>query len=173
MCGACIEVTRGNGNSVVATVVDHCPSATNPNCTAGHVDLSRAAFSQLADPGSETGFLGTGNGGHVDTISWHFVECPVGASDITVRLKEPDNQYWNEILIQNTRYPVSRVESLVNGSWVQAQRQSYNYFTPPGGDLGVSPYQVRVADVNGSAVELSVGLASGDIPTGQQFPPCQ
>lgn len=176
MCGGCIEVTRGDGRSVVATVVDHCPSATNPNCKPGHVDLSRAAYAELADVSTETGFLGTGNGGSADTISWRFVECPVGSSDIKVRFKEPDNLYWNEILIQNTRYPVAKVEAMVTGTWVQTQRQSYNYFTPTGspvGDLGQSPYQVRVTDVNGAAVTLSVALGSGDVPTGQQLPACQ
>jgi hypothetical protein len=31
---------------------------------------------------------------------------------------------------------------------------------------------VRVTDINGSSVELSVPRTSGDIDTGQQLPPC-
>jgi hypothetical protein len=39
-CGACVEVTRDGTKKVVVTIVDQCPTPSNPVCTAGHIDLS-------------------------------------------------------------------------------------------------------------------------------------
>lgn len=175
MCGGCIEVTRGNGARVVVTVVDQCPIGGNPVCTPGHIDLSQEAYKLLGSPATE-GYLGVGNGGQIDQISWRFVECPVGQSTIHVRLKEPENLYWNEILVEGHRYPLAAVSVKQGSNWVAAARQAYNYWTPPKsinfGSLGSSPYQVLATDVNGAQVALSVAHGPGDIDGGAQFPSC-
>lgn len=45
LCGQQIQVTGPRGNSIVATIVDSCPG-----CGPNGIDLTPAAFNQLADP---------------------------------------------------------------------------------------------------------------------------
>jgi expansin (peptidoglycan-binding protein) len=169
-CGACVEVTRDGAKKVVVTIVDQCPSAGNPPCKAGHIDLSEEAFLQIGM--ASEGYLGTGNGGAVGTISWRYVACPV-TENVSFRLKEPTNAYWNQILVEGHRYAITKVEVLVNGQWVSAVRQSYNYWQAGNGDMGPAPYQVRVTDVNGDTIETSLNLVAGDQVSSVQFPLCQ
>jgi expansin (peptidoglycan-binding protein) len=162
MCGGCVEVTRGStGAKVTATIVDQCPIATNPLCTAGHLDLSVAAYTQLADQNSE-GHLGDG----VDnTISWKYVPCPVGSNTVRLKLKEPDNIFWNQLLVEGARYSISAVS--VNG--INLTQTDYNYW----GDMGQAPFNIKITDVHGSVITLTLpSRQSGDIDTGVQFPVC-
>ncbi len=164
-CGACIEVTRDGNRKVTVTVVDQCPIATNPKCKAGHLDLSRAAFQQIGNTGNE-GYLGTGNGGDVGSISWKYVPCTPNGN-VHLKLKEPTNQFWNEVLVENASYAINKVEVLVNGAWVNAVRGAHNYWQPPEGIFGnVLPYRVRVTDINGTVLETTVDLEAGDQDTG-------
>jgi expansin (peptidoglycan-binding protein) len=161
-CGACVELTRDGNRSVVVTIVDQCPAGSNPKCTAGHVDLSQAAFQQLGD--TSEGYLGTGNGGMYGTISWRYVPCPVN-ENVSFRLKEPDRNDWNELLVQAHRYPIASVE--INGQ--PAARKDYNYWEPPGGDMGPEPFRIRVTDISGGVVNASVNRSSGDMVSNAQF----
>jgi expansin (peptidoglycan-binding protein) len=164
-CGACIEVTRDGNRKVTVTVADQCPIATNPKCKPGHLDLSRAAFEQIGNPGNE-GYLGTGNGGDVGSISWKYVPCTPNGN-VHLKLKEPTNQFWNELLVENTAYAINKVEVLVNGAWVNAVRGAHNYWQPPEGIFGnVTPYRVRITDINGTVLETTVDLEAGDQDTG-------
>lgn len=170
-CGACVEITRDGTRKVVATVVDQCPTATNPGCTAGHIDLSEAAFAQLGDPNE--GYLGTGNGGAVGVISWRYVPCPT-LENVAVRLKEPGNAWWNQLLIVGHRHPIALVETRVGGAWVRAVRQDYNYWDIKSAvSPSAWPLSVRVTDVNGAQLELLAELnLSGDQAGSGQFASC-
>jgi expansin (peptidoglycan-binding protein) len=163
MCGACVEVTRDGNRKVVITIVDQCPVATNPKCQKGHIDLSVAAFDQIGNRGGGEGYLGTGNGGMAGNISWKYVECPI-ESEVTFRLKEPDNANWNQLLVQGHKFPLQSVE--INGQ--PTTRQAYNYWEPPDGDMGKEPYEVKVTDVNGGVITTYIEHAAGDIPGGVQ-----
>jgi expansin (peptidoglycan-binding protein) len=165
VCGACVEITRDNGKQVVVTIVDQCPG-----CQAGHIDLSEQAFSQIGS--TSEGYLGTGNGGAVGVISWRYVACPV-TEDVSYVLKDPTNQYWNQILVQGHRYAIDKVEVQVSGQWVAAVRQSYNYWQAGSGDIGTPPYQVRVTDINGDVIDAALALVAGDQASTAQFPLCQ
>lgn len=169
-CGACVEVTRDGTKKVVVTIVDQCPTPSNPKCTAGHIDLSEEAFAQIG--ALNEGYLGTGNGAAVGSISWRYVPCPV-TEGVSFRLKEPTNQYWNQILVEGHRYAVAKLEVMVNGQWVEAARQEYNYWQAGDGDMGKPPYQVRVTDVNGEVITASLELVDGDQASTAQFPVCQ
>lgn len=165
-CGACVEVTYGQ-RKVVATVVDQCPTGSNPLCQAGHLDLSQKAFEQL-----EPNLM---SNGHLQNLSWRFVPCPT-TSNLSFKLKEPSNAGWNEILVQNHRHPIAKVEANVNGSWRSGTRQAYNYWNINGGSLGSAPYQIRVTDRLGQTITASLPLASGDLAGNAspgQFPGCQ
>ena len=169
-CGACVEVTRDGTRKVVVTIVDQCPSDSNTPCKSGHIDLSEEAFLQLGDAGE--GYLGTGNGGAAGVISWRYVACPV-TGDVSFQLKDPGNVYWNQILVEGHRYPVAKVEVQINGQWVPAVREEYNYWQAGDGNMGPAPYQVRVTDINGDAIEATLGLTGADQPSTAQFPVCQ
>lgn len=58
-CGKCVEVTGPKGKAIVR-IVDKCPG-----CDRGDLDLSRTAFSKLAN-------LSAGR----IKIKWHMVACP-------------------------------------------------------------------------------------------------
>jgi expansin (peptidoglycan-binding protein) len=161
-CGACVEVTRDDGQSVTVTVADQCPE-----CQAGHIDLSRAAFLQI---GTESeGYLGTTNGGAVGIISWRYVPCPV-QGNVIITLKEPSNQGWNEFMVQNSRLPIVSFEANWSGSWVTGTRQTYDYFNV-GGSLSF-PLQVRLTDINGNVIEGTLQANQADQDLGVQFPSC-
>lgn len=148
-CGSCVEMNY-QGRSVTVTVVDECPIGSNPTCTAGHIDLSRGAWNMLTNNAA-----GTQIGG----VNWREVACPT-TENVTFQLKEPANQYWNEFLVRNHRYPIVKAEvERSPGTWVEAPRQSYNYFHPPEDDMGT--YRVRVTDINGGVVEEQLALTPG------------
>jgi expansin (peptidoglycan-binding protein) len=164
-CGACVELERvDTGQSVTITIVDQCPIATNPKCVAGHIDLSQAAFQQLGDLGA--GYLGQRAG--VGQITWKYVSCPT-SGNVKFRLKEPSNAGWNQVIVEAHRTPVTSVQVQVNGSWVDAVRQAYNFWEPPGGNMGTPPYVVRAIDMNGDSVQGNLALTSGRQDSGQQF----
>lgn len=166
-CGACVEVSRQDtGQKVVITIVDQCPIATNDKCVSGHIDLSQAAFAQVANVGD--GYIGNRAG--KGQITWKYVPCPTN-DDVSFKLKEPDNEFWNEVLVQSHRAPIEKVEVRVNGTWVEATRMEYNYWAPPGNDFGTPPFRVRATDVHGNFVEANLEMQPGDIDTGFQL--CQ
>ncbi|WP_437904868.1 expansin EXLX1 family cellulose-binding protein [Sorangium sp. So ce327] len=169
MCGACVEVSRDDGRKVQAMVVDQCPIATNPKCTAGHIDLSKNAFLKIGE--EREGYLGTTHGGAAGKISWRYIPCPT-TSAVSFRLKDASNKYWNEILVEGHAHPIEKLEVEINGTWQTATRQSYNYFVVGDGNMGNAPYHVRATDINGSTVEAMLELKAGNQPASAQFAAC-
>ena len=156
-CGACVEMSY-QGRTVTVTVVDECPIGSNPTCTAGHIDLGRAAWNQLT---------GNAPGTQISGVNWRYVPCET-TENVTIELKEPDNAYFNEFLVRNHRYPIAKAEvQLADGSWVQTVRQRYNFFRPPNDDMGT--YRVRVTDINGGVIEEQLELTSGQQGGNGQF----
>jgi expansin len=152
-CGACVEMNY-QGRSINVTVADECPIGSNPTCTAGHIDLSRAAWNALTN---------NAGGTEISGVNWRFVPCST-TGNVQFLLKKPDDAYWNEFLVVNHRYPIAKAEVLMeDGRWLQANRQTYNYFRPPegmdGGDMGT--YRVRVTDINGAVIEEQLELRGG------------
>lgn len=163
-CGACVEVTRDGNRKVVATVVDQCPVASNPKCKRGHIDLSREAFRQIGQ--DSEGYLGTGNGGMHGSISWKFVPCPVPASqNVSVRLKEPNNQYYTAVIAQDHVFPIQSVR--IKGQNA-ARDGASNYWMVGDGNQNPPPWNVSVTDVNGWVYEATLNLGSADVSTGRR-----
>jgi expansin (peptidoglycan-binding protein) len=171
-CGACAEVTRDGSRKVVVTIVDQCPSGgVNSPCKAGHIDLSWHAFQQIG--AFSEGYLGTGNGGAVGSISWRYVPCPV-TENVSYVIKQPNTggTTFNQVLLQGHRTPLVKVEVNISGNWVNAVRQSYNYWDPGNWPSGV--YSVRATDTAGAQITGSVDLSkTGDQTSSAQFPVCQ
>ncbi|WP_437562289.1 expansin EXLX1 family cellulose-binding protein [Sorangium sp. So ce542] len=168
-CGACVEVSRDDGRKVVATVVDQCPTGSNPKCTAGHIDLSKDAFLQIGS--AEEGYLGTGNGGAKGKISWRFVSCPV-EGNLSISLKE-QNAWWNEFRVQGHRNPIARVQVQLDGAWKEATRRDYNYWRVGDGNMKPGPWRVRVIDVLDEVIETTVQVSTAEQTASAQFSTCE
>jgi expansin len=134
-CGACIDVTGPSG-SVRVRVVDLCPE-----CKAGHLDLSREAFAQIAAVEL----------GRVD-ITWQMVPCDV-SGPVSYRYKDGANQWWTAVQVLNHRLPIESMEYSKDGggAWESTQRMDYNYFLADGG-FGEGSTQVRITAIDGQTL---------------------
>ena len=152
-CGACVEITNA-GHTIIATVVDECPTNSNPICTDGHLDMSRPAFNAL-------GF----SGGSPTGVTWKFVPCPV-QGNVKVRIKSGNP---NEIYIENELVPIEAVA--MNGN--QANRQSYGAWHF-GANIA-NGANLTLTDIAGRTINVTVGStnANQNQDTGKQFPSCQ
>lgn len=163
MCGACVEVTGQNGTKVVATITDECPLVDNDGkpfnepCrsnTAGHLDLSAGAMSQL---GFSTDYPRSTN--------WKYVKCPV-RGNVIVRMKQGNS---DQVYIENTILPVKEVKV---GSNV-GTRLSYGPWKVSRNALGAT---LVITDYSDRSITVSIPTNAGvdkDYNTGVQFPECQ
>jgi expansin (peptidoglycan-binding protein) len=112
VCGAYVYVTGPKG-VVTVRIVDLCPE-----CKAGHLDLSREAFAQIADLPQ----------GRVP-IAWQVVS-PALTGPIAYHFKDGSNQWWTAVQIRNHRNPIAKLEYRNSGGqWITVPRTSYNYFS--------------------------------------------
>ena len=141
-CGSYLDVTGPNG-SVRVKVVDQCPE-----CEVGHLDLSREAFAEIADP----------DAGDVP-ITYQAVRNPAVPGKLSVRVKEGSSADWLALLIDNHGNPLTKV---VVGSTALI-RTSYNYWIADGG-LGTGPFTVRLTDSEGRTATIpGVTLSPGEV----------
>jgi hypothetical protein len=109
-CGMCINVTYA-GTTLMATVVDECPSGSNPQCGVGsnHLDLSASLARALG--------YGVGSVvGDPSGVTWEAVACPITANDGNIVV------VWNssgQAYFQNVVWPVKSVSGATqtNGFW--------------------------------------------------------
>ncbi|WP_233579461.1 MULTISPECIES: expansin EXLX1 family cellulose-binding protein [Micromonospora] len=135
-CGGYLDVTGPKG-TVRVMVADQCPE-----CAPGHLDLSREAFTRIADPVR----------GVVD-VSYRLVVDPPLTGPLTFRIKEGASQWWFAVLVAGHGNPLRAVEVRhgSSGNWRAASRQSYNYWLIDSG-AGPGPFQIRVTDTRGHRV---------------------
>jgi expansin (peptidoglycan-binding protein) len=155
-CGTYVEVYGPEG-TVTVRIVDKCPDA---QCTAGHLDLSREAFAQIAP--LERGIV---------PITWRVVS-PELSGPIAYHFKEGSNQWWTAVQVRNHRNPVTKLEyQTAGGGWVAAPRVDYNFFLEAAG-MGPGPYTFRVTDSYGNVLEDSniPFREGGVVPGAAQFP---
>lgn len=158
-CGAYLYVTGPEGSTTVR-VVDLCPG-----CPAGHLDLSREAFTKLVAPGADIDAIG------VVAITWQVVS-PALSGPIAYHFKEGSNQWWTAVQIRNHRNPIAKFEYLNESSqWVEVGRVSYNFFIQASG-LGPGPYTFRVTDWYGNTLTDSgiPHVEAGTVNGASQFP---
>ena len=155
-CGAYVSVIGPQG-AITVRIVDLCPE-----CQAGHLDLSRQAFAQIAD-------LSLG----VVPITWQVIS-PALAGPIAYHFKDGSNQWWTAVQIRNHRNPIARLEYLAPGNqWVSVPRTSYNYFVQTNPGMGPGPYSFRVTDSYGNVL-IDSGIPhveNGTVSGAGQFPP--
>jgi expansin (peptidoglycan-binding protein) len=157
-CGACADVEGPDGR-ILVRIVDRCPE-----CAPGDLDLSMQAFAMIAPI----------EAGRVD-IRWRYVECPVDGP-MSFRFKEGSNPYWTAIQVRDHRQRIAGLEArpAAGGGYQAVAREQYNYFVAPDG-LGDGPYDLRVTDVYGDAVEeLAVPPGDATLVEGTvQLPACE
>jgi expansin (peptidoglycan-binding protein) len=155
VCGAYVHVVGPKG-AVTVRIVDLCPE-----CRAGHLDLSREAFAEIADLPQ----------GRVP-ITWQLVS-PALDGPIAYHFKDGSNQWWTAVQIRNHRNPVANLEYLdENGRWAAVPRTAYNYFVQTGPGMGPGPYAFRVTDLYGNVLEDRgiPHVENGTIAGAAQFP---
>lgn len=134
-CGGYLDVTGPKG-TVRVKVVDQCPE-----CQAGHVDLSRAAFARVADPGK--GLVG---------VTYRPLANPRVGRPLSFRVKEGSSQWWLALLVIDHGNPLTSVEvKTTGGTWRKLARADYNYWIAESG-VGQGPFTVRVTDTRGHRV---------------------
>ncbi|HEY0464873.1 MAG TPA: expansin EXLX1 family cellulose-binding protein, partial [Polyangiaceae bacterium] len=134
-CGACVDVTGPNGNQLRVRIVDECP-----DCAKGQLDFHPDAFAVLAP--KEQGRV---------AISWSFVACDA-VGPVSYKFKDGSNPFWTAVQVRNSRFPIAKLETSKDGvSFVEAQRQDYNYFLN-GAGFGAGATQVRISAPNGATL---------------------
>jgi expansin (peptidoglycan-binding protein) len=156
VCGAYVYITGPKG-VVTVRIVDLCPE-----CKAGHLDLSREAFAQIADLPQ----------GRV-AITWRVVS-PALAGPIAYHFKDGSNPWWTAVQIRNHRNPIAKLEYCDSGGqWVTVPRTSYNYFVQTNPGMGPGPYTFRVIDsYSNTLTDTGIPhIENGTVNGAAQFPP--
>lgn len=163
VCGRCVRVTGPSGATTVR-ITDRCDIAFDPNCTAGFLVLSTAAFQDIG-----------GSGGFA-AVSWETVACDV-AGPVVFYFNPLSSQFLLWLTIRNHRYGIAGAEMRVaGGEWTEIPRGEFNAFqrilTPPVA-LG-TPVDLRITDVHGAVLEsLGVPFTTGvEIEASGQFQTC-
>jgi expansin (peptidoglycan-binding protein) len=156
-CGAYVEVTNAaSGASVVVRIDDRCPG-----CAPGDIDLTRAAFAQIASL----------QAGVID-IRWRYVSGP--STPATLWFEPGSSQWWAALQVRNHRNPVAKLAWRASGSGAafrKLPREMWNDFTAANG-MGPGPYDFKITDVFGNVLRASqVALAPGmEVSLHKQFP---
>jgi hypothetical protein len=136
-CGMCVNVTY-QGKTLMATVVDECPTGTCPS-NGGHLDLN-GALARALNLGT------TGTGDATSGVTWDAVECPVTGNIQAVWNGTPAG---GQVYFQNVVWPIKSVSGATqsNGIWSTVANGSTHTLTDTlghqvtavitSGDLGV------------------------------------
>lgn len=142
-CGLCAVVvsTSNPFKPIRVRVLDRCPE-----CAHGSLDFSDKAFKALTnmDPARVK-------------ITWALIPCDIDIAEypalvekdskIKFQFKQGSTQFWFQVEVFNTKYPVSKVEMKINDEFIEMERERYNYWARPeanGVDIGNGPYTFRV-----------------------------
>ena len=136
-CGGYLEVNGPDG-PVRVKVIDQCPE-----CAAGHIDLSEAAFARLAP-------LSAG----LINVSYTPLANPALPGPVSVAVKQGSSQYWLALLIDSTGNPLASVQVETSSGWLSLARASYNYWIAASG-AGQGPFTIRLTDTQGHQVTVS------------------
>ncbi|MBG0814581.1 expansin EXLX1 family cellulose-binding protein [Planomonospora sp. ID82291] len=134
-CGGYLNVTGPKG-SVRVKVVDQCPE-----CPAGHIDLSRTAFTRVAGSGRGTA-----------RVVYRPVRDPRIGRPLSFRVKEGSSRWWLALLVIDHGNPLVSVEvKTAGGAWRRLVRADHNHWIAASG-AGRGPFAVRVTDTRGHRV---------------------
>lgn len=153
LCGAYLDV-RGPRGDVRVLIADRCPG-----CAPGQLDLSTAAFEQIADRSDG-----------VVQIRYSLVRDPLPVPELSYDLKPDSSPSWLAMLVVGSGNPIQRIalRSAADGPWHELNRGMDNYWTISG--AGPGPFSARVTDIDGHQVEISgISLEQGERYTGSSL----
>jgi len=148
-CGLCALVvsTSDPYKAIRVRIIDQCPE-----CEHGSLDFSDKAFKALSNKAPAR-----------IKITWALIPCDIDVNEwpalvkpnspIKFQFKTGSTQFWGEVEVFNTRYPVAKVEFLSNGSYVELSRRAYNYWSLKSGGFGAGPYTFRVTLADDTVIE--------------------
>jgi len=138
---------KDHNKAIRVRIIDQCPE-----CEHGSLDFSDKAFKALSnkDPARIK-------------ITWALIPCDIDVNEypalvkpnspIKFQFKSGTTQFWGEVQVFNTRYPVAKVEFLSGGKYVSLSRRAYNYWTLSSGGFGAAPYTFRVTLADNTVIE--------------------
>ncbi|WP_433520828.1 expansin EXLX1 family cellulose-binding protein [Nocardia pseudovaccinii] len=153
LCGAYLDV-HGPRGDVRVLIADRCPG-----CAPGQLDLSTAAFEQIADRSDG-----------VAQIRYSVVRDPLPAPELIYELKPDSSASWLAMLVTGSGNPIQRValRSAMGGPWQELNRGMDNYWTISG--AGSGPFSAQVTDVHGHQAEVTgISLEQGQRYTGMSL----
>ncbi|MFE9324737.1 expansin EXLX1 family cellulose-binding protein [Nocardia sp. NPDC052278] len=153
LCGAYLDV-HGPRGEVRVLIADRCPG-----CAPGQLDLSTAAFEQIADRSDG-----------VAQIRYSLVRDPLPAPELIYELKPDSSASWLAMLVTGSGNPIQRValRSAMSGPWQELNRGMDNYWTISG--AGSGPFSAQVTDVHGHQAEITgISLEQGQRYTGMSL----
>ena len=170
-CGRCLQLTGPTGLTATLAVVDQCPTASNPKCANGHLDLSPQAYAALVPANYPSGGEVV-NG--ASNASWKYAPCPV-SGPIVYHFKDGTNPYWIAVQVRNSRLGIKAIRYLTaSGGWADAgpPTDSLAYFVITG--WGSNAISLQVVDESGRTLQDDnlPFAANGDVPGHAQFPSC-
>jgi expansin (peptidoglycan-binding protein) len=137
-CGSYLLVKGPKGNSVRVEVIDQCPE-----CKAGHIDLSEAAFAKLAP--LVKGIIG---------VSYRTIANPPLPGPVAFLVKNGSSRYWLALVVMNTGNAIASVQlETAPGRWVKLAHANWNAWIAQQG-AGAGPFTVRVTDTLGHHVTI-------------------
>ena len=135
-CGLCALVVTDESpkNAIRVRMIDQCPE-----CAKGSLDFSDTAWKALTNisPGRIK-------------ITWTVIPCDIAvgsypalvtSSKVKFKFKSGSTQYWWEVQVFNTKYPVAKVEVKNGSSYSTLTHKDYNYW---GGVTATPPFTFRV-----------------------------
>lgn len=156
LAGAYLEVT-GELGTINMLVTDELPEGKK-----GDLDLYTDAFPLIAPV--EKGRV---------PVSWKIVPLDTAAdAPVCYKYKIGTTEFWCGIQVRNHRYPITKLEYLKDGEFVEIERRPYNYFESR--EMGKGPFTFRITDIYGQQViDRDIPLSYDDteiIPGHVQFP---
>ncbi|WP_069166891.1 expansin EXLX1 family cellulose-binding protein [Nocardia altamirensis] len=136
-CGAFLDIQGPHGD-VRAQIVDRCPG-----CAPGQLDLSKAAFDQIADPVEG-----------VAKVRYSVVRNPEPPSELSYQVKPDSTSVWFSMLVSGAGNPLREVtiRPAAGGAWQTLSRGMDNYWSITG--AGAGPFAARITDVHGNQAEI-------------------
>ncbi|MEV6428055.1 expansin EXLX1 family cellulose-binding protein [Nocardia sp. NPDC051463] len=153
LCGAYLDV-HGPRGDVRVLIADRCPG-----CAPGQLDLSAAAFEQIAERSDG-----------VAQVGYAVVRDPDPAPELFYEVKPDSSAQWLAILVSGSGNPLQRVaiRPATGGGWQELNHGTDNYWTISG--AGPGPFSARVIDMYGHQVEVSgISLEPGQRFTGMRL----
>ena len=146
MCAVVVS-TSNPYKAIRVRIIDQCPE-----CEHGSLDFSDKAFKALSNKTPDR-----------IKITWALIPCDIDVNEfpalvkpnspLKFQFKSGSTQFWGEVQVFNTRYPVAKVEFLKDGKYEGLSRRAYNYWSLKSGGFGKGPYTFRVTLADGSIIQ--------------------